>query len=142
MSKQLTEKKTTLQEINTALGMILSSLKNSPELKPFVFINEHAIETIDFSDPNAVKALNKSLLTSYYGIKNWDIQILSLSSYSGRADYIHYIADLLASSNNGVIPQGETINRYRHRYWCKLYLSNIIHTTYGWHLGTDIDESN
>jgi 23S rRNA A1618 N6-methylase RlmF len=30
---------------------------------------------------------------------------LSLPSYSGRADYIHYIADLLAESNNGIIPK-------------------------------------
>jgi 23S rRNA (adenine1618-N6)-methyltransferase len=27
----------------------------------------------------------------------------------GRADYIHYLADLLASSNNGNIPEGETV---------------------------------
>jgi 23S rRNA (adenine1618-N6)-methyltransferase len=34
---------------------------------------------------------------------------LSLPSYSGRADYIHYIADLLAESNNGIIPKGHGI---------------------------------
>jgi 23S rRNA (adenine1618-N6)-methyltransferase len=27
----------------------------------------------------------------------------------GRADYIHYIADLLAESNNGIIPKGHGI---------------------------------
>jgi hypothetical protein len=69
--KQLTEKRTYTQEISTALGTILSFNTESP-LKPFVFY-EHDIETIDFSDPYAVKALNKSLLTSYYNIKNWDI---------------------------------------------------------------------
>jgi 23S rRNA (adenine1618-N6)-methyltransferase len=30
---------------------------------------------------------------------------LSLPSIPGRADYIHYIADLLAESNNGIIPR-------------------------------------
>ena len=31
----------------------------SPELKPLIFINEHEIETIDFSNPEAVKSLNQ-----------------------------------------------------------------------------------
>jgi 23S rRNA (adenine1618-N6)-methyltransferase len=71
-----------------------------------VSINEHSIETIDFSDPEAVKSLNQALLISYY-----DIQ-MGYSHYlcppiPGRADYIHYIADLLAESNNGIIPSME-----------------------------------
>ena len=33
-----------------------------PELKAFVFTNEYGTETIDFSIPEAVKALNNSLL--------------------------------------------------------------------------------
>jgi 23S rRNA (adenine1618-N6)-methyltransferase len=69
------------------------------------FINEHDIETIDFSDPYAVKALNKSLLTSYYNIKNWDIPEFYLCPIPGRADYIHYVADLIATTNNSVIPK-------------------------------------
>jgi 23S rRNA (adenine1618-N6)-methyltransferase len=36
-------------------------IKNSPELKSHVSINEHSIETIDFSDPGA-KSLNQALL--------------------------------------------------------------------------------
>jgi 23S rRNA (adenine1618-N6)-methyltransferase len=37
----------------------LQELANSnPELKPFIFVNEHEIETLDFADPEAVKALN------------------------------------------------------------------------------------
>jgi 23S rRNA (adenine1618-N6)-methyltransferase len=56
-------------------------IKNSPELKSHVSINEHSIETIDFSDPEAVKSLNQALLISYYDIQN-GIFTLSLPSYS------------------------------------------------------------
>ena len=47
--------------------------KAYPELQPFVTINEHQIQTIDFSNSEAVKALNKALLITYYDIQNWDI---------------------------------------------------------------------
>jgi len=33
-----------------------------PELKPFVFVNQYDSQTIDFSDADAVKKLNKALL--------------------------------------------------------------------------------
>jgi 23S rRNA (adenine1618-N6)-methyltransferase len=81
-----------------------------PELKSFVFINEHNTETIDFSEPEAVKALNKAILISDYGITSWDIPSDYLCPpIPGRADYVHYIADILAESNNGVIPTGENV---------------------------------
>ena len=38
-----------------------SLIKILPELKNFVGINEHQIQTLDFSNPDAVKALNKAL---------------------------------------------------------------------------------
>ncbi|MBP8157517.1 MAG: RlmF-related methyltransferase, partial [Flavobacterium sp.] len=82
-------------------------IKACSELKDFVHINEHQLETIDFSNPEAVKALNKALLISNYDIQNWDIPTNYLCPpIPGRADYIHYIADLLATTNNGIIPEG------------------------------------
>jgi 23S rRNA (adenine1618-N6)-methyltransferase len=44
------------------------------------------------------------LLISYYDIKNGIFHYLC-PPIPGRADYIHYIADLLAESNNGIIPK-------------------------------------
>jgi 23S rRNA (adenine1618-N6)-methyltransferase len=48
-----------------------------PELQQFVIANkfnpETSEETIDFSNPQAVKALNKALLINNYDIQNWDI---------------------------------------------------------------------
>lgn len=85
-------------------------ISNCPELKQFVSINKHQIETIDFSNPKAVKVLNKALLKTYYNVDFWSIPANYLCPpIPGRADYIHYIADLLAESNNGEIPNGDNI---------------------------------
>ena len=85
-------------------------ISNCPELKPFVSINKYAIETIDFSKPIAVKTLNKALLQTYYDIQNWDVPENYLCPpIPGRADYIHYLADLLAETNNGNVPSGSSV---------------------------------
>lgn len=113
-----------------------------PELKNFVFINEHKTETIDFSKPEAVKALNKALLISNYGIQYWDIPANYLCPpIPGRADYIHYIADLLAESNSGIIPEGETVAGLDIGIGANCIYPIIGNSVYGWSfVGTDIDE--
>lgn len=114
----------------------------SPELEKFVSINEHAIKTIDFSNPEAVKALNKALLNTHFGIQNWDIPANYLCPpIPGRADYIHYLADLLASSNNGIIPEGETVQGLDIGIGANCIYPIIGNAAYGWSfVGTDIDE--
>ncbi|WDF60906.1 23S rRNA (adenine(1618)-N(6))-methyltransferase RlmF [Flavobacterium sp. KACC 22758] len=85
-------------------------ISNCPELKAFISINKHGIETVDFSNPLAVKTLNKALLQTYYDIQNWDIPKNYLCPpIPGRADYIHYLADLLKETNNGKIPEGNSV---------------------------------
>ena len=112
------------------------------ELKDLVFINEHKVETIDFSNPEAVKALNKALLISNYDIQNWDIPANYLCPpIPGRADYIHYIADLLADSNNGIIPEGESVVGLDIGIGANCIYPIIGNSAYGWSfVGTDIDE--
>ena len=114
-----------------------------PELEEFVSINQHKIETIDFSNPNAVKSLNKALLISHYDIQNWDIPSNSLCPpIPGRADYIHYIADLLASTNNGIIPEGETVQGLDIGIGANCIYPIIGNSVYGWSfVGTDIDNT-
>jgi 23S rRNA (adenine1618-N6)-methyltransferase len=69
--------------------------KVTPELSQYIKTNEYNDETIDFSDSEAVKALNKALLKLFYDIKYWDIPKGSLCPpIPGRADYIHTVADL------------------------------------------------
>lgn len=114
-----------------------------PDLKSFVFSNEHDSETIDFANPNAVKALNKAILISDYDIQNWDIpQNYLCPPIPGRADYIHYIADLLAESNNGIIPEGEEIVGLDIGIGANCIYPIIGNETYQWSfVGTDIDEN-
>lgn len=118
-----------------------------PELENFVIINEHHTQdsdkTIDFSDPEAVKALNKALLILHYGIQNWDIPKNYLCPpIPGRADYIHYIADLLASCNNGIVPEDVNVQGLDIGIGANCIYPIIGNYAYGWSfVGTDIDEN-
>lgn len=116
-------------------------IQNCPELENFVFTNEHQIETINFSDPEAVKTLNKALLSFHYNIQNWDIPKYNLCPpIPGRADYIHYLADLLAETNNGIIPEGKSITGLDIGTGANCIYPIIGHSAYGWSfVGTDID---
>ena len=123
-----------------------------PDLQQFVSVNEHNIDssdseqakqTIDFSNPDAVKALNKALLINHYDIQDWDIPANYLCPpIPGRADYIHYIADLLATTNNGIIPEGEMVQGLDIGVGANCIYPIIGNSTYGWSfVGTDIDEN-
>lgn len=75
-------------------------LKSNPALTAFAFTNTYGTQTIDFSDPKAVKELNKALLFSEYKVKRWDFPDENLCPpIPGRADYIHHLADLIGSSS-------------------------------------------
>lgn len=115
----------------------------NPELKNYLFLNEHQIESIDFSDATAVKALNRALLHTYYHIQNWDIPSDYLCPpIPGRADYIHYVADLLASCNHGIIPEGENIMGLDIGLGANAIYPILGNSIYNWNfVGTDIDEN-
>lgn len=84
-------------------------IKSSPDLQPYVAPNKYGDNSIDFFNPNAVKALNKALLKHHYKVKYWDIPKHYLCPpIPGRADYIHNIADLLRG-NLKDIPKGNHI---------------------------------
>lgn len=73
-----------------------------PQLKEFLFINPYGNLTLDFANPRAVKSLNQALLKHFYQVKFWDIpEGFLCPPIPGRADYIHYLADLLSQSNGG-----------------------------------------
>ncbi len=85
-------------------------IKDSPALGVFVKPNKYGDLSIDFFNPIAVKALNKALLKTHYEIDFWDVPSGFLCPpIPGRADYVHYLADLLGDSNAGKIPRGEEI---------------------------------
>ncbi len=75
-------------------------IKHNQLLAPFVTKNKYRNDSIDFSDPKAVKELNKTLLEHHYGISEWNFPDENLCPpIPGRVDYIHHISDLLKSSN-------------------------------------------
>ena len=113
----------------------------SKELKRFVFKNEHNDDSIDFADQNAVKALNRALLKYFYNISQWDIpQDFLCPPIPGRADYIHYVADLLGSSNKGKNPKGAKINVLDIGVGANCIYPIIGHQEYGWKfVGSEID---
>ncbi len=111
----------------------------STELAAFVIINEFKQETIDFFNPEAVKALNKALLKKHYGVNNWDLPANYLiPPIPGRADYIHNIADLLM--RNGEIPTGKKIKCLDIGVGANAVYPIIGNAEYQWSfVGTDID---
>jgi len=113
----------------------------TPELASFVSLNDYGDESINFADPNAVKALNRALLNEVYGIKVWDIPAHYLCPpIPGRADHLHFLADLLADSNGGVIPRGNAIRVLDIGVGANCIYPLIGQREYGWQFaGTDID---
>lgn len=114
-----------------------------PELKHYVFINSYGTPTINFSIPKAVKLLNKALLERFYGIKNWDIPDENLCPpIPGRADYIHYLADLLGENFKG-IPKGLSVKGLDIGTGANLVYPLLAHQSYGWEmLGTDVNQKS
>jgi 23S rRNA (adenine1618-N6)-methyltransferase len=112
-----------------------------PELDPFVSINKFNSETIDFTNPQAVKLLNQALLKQFYNIEHWDIPKNYLCPpIPGRADYMHHIADLLSSSNGGIIPKGKTVTVLDIGVGANCIYPLVGHQEYGWNfIGTDCD---
>ncbi len=116
-------------------------IETCPELANFVLINKYGDESINFFDPAAIKALNKALLMHYYKIERWDFPENYLCPpIPGRADYIHYIADLLAMSNDGEIPIGANIKCLDIGVGANCIYPIIGNAEYGWSfVGSEID---
>ena len=81
-----------------------------PELKNYIQPNKLGANSLNFSDPNAVKTLNKTILNYYYGIEYWEFPKENLCPpIPGRAEYIHHLADLLSENNANGIPTGKGV---------------------------------
>lgn len=109
--------------------------KNSPELAPFVRPSPRGEPTIDFADSSAVLALNRALLKAYYGVSWWEIPDGYLCPpIPGRADYIHFVADLLDGA------RGEAVRILDVGVGANCIYPIIGHAEYGWRFtGSDID---
>ncbi len=119
----------------------LELIKACPELAEYVSPNEFQDLSIDFTDPNAVKALNKALLKQFYSVDLWDIPDGFLCPpIPGRADYIHYAADLLIGAD-GKLPKGKHIKVLDIGVGANCIYPLIGHYEYGWtFVGSEIDQ--
>ncbi|MCG7560144.1 23S rRNA (adenine(1618)-N(6))-methyltransferase RlmF [Pseudoalteromonas sp. McH1-42] len=113
----------------------------NPALTQHLRNNPHGDNTIDFSDRNAVVALNQALLASDYGVKLWQLpEPFLCPPVPGRADYIHALADLLADDNQGEIPTGKQIRCLDIGTGANLIYPLIGQAEYGWQFtGSDIN---
>ncbi len=116
-------------------------IEGTPELADHVFLNQYGNLSLDFSDPLAVKTLNRALLNHFYQISLWDIPDGYLCPpIPGRADYIHYAADLLADQN-GNIPSGKSIRVLDIGVGANCIYPLMGHQEYGWtFVGSEIDQ--
>ena len=117
-------------------------IKSHPLLSPFVQNNKFGNESIDFSNPEAVLALNTALLKHFYNIQYWDIPKGYLCPpIPGRADYIHQIADLLTPPG-AKAPTGPGVKILDVGVGANCVYPLIAHREYSWNVvGTDIDEA-
>ena len=113
----------------------------SPELEALIKRNPRGQMTIDFQDADAVRLLNRALLMTHYGIDFWDIPATYLCPpIPGRVDYMHYLADLLAESNDQKIPHGTGIKALDIGTGASLVYPLTGQHEYGWDFtGVDID---
>lgn len=116
-----------------------------PDLAKHFVVTPDDRASLDFTQPEAVRLLNKALLLRDYGLKHWDIPQDNLCpGVPGRLDYIHVIADLLARTQ--VQGKGQ-----KKRGTVGLDVgtgASLIYPIlgvkeYGWRfVGTDIDETS
>ena len=112
-----------------------------PELAAHVAANAFGDDSIDFADPLALRALNRALLRHFYGVGTWDIPARYLCPpIPGRADHLHYLADLLAASDGGEIPRGTDVHVLDIGTGANLVYPLIGHAEYRWRfVGSDIE---
>jgi 23S rRNA (adenine1618-N6)-methyltransferase len=113
----------------------------APGLVRYLKTTPDGSTSIDFANPGAVKALNRALLALHYAVRGWDIPAGYLCPpIPGRADYIHSVADLLATCNKKNIPTGAGVRVLDIGVGANCVYPLIGHAEYGWRfLGADID---
>jgi 23S rRNA (adenine1618-N6)-methyltransferase len=116
-------------------------VQSYPILQSHILVKPDGGSSINFANANAVKALNAALLAHYYQVELWDIPSGYLCPpVPGRADYVHYLADLLAKDNHHIVPKGKTIKGLDIGTGANVIYPIIATRSYGWQMvGSDID---
>ena len=104
-----------------------------PALSAFVRDNGYAVLSIDFANPDAVKTLNQALLKQLYSVQHWQLPDGFLCpAVPGRADYLHYLADLLALLNKNKVPTGGKVQLLDTGCGANLIYPLLAQAEYGW----------
>lgn len=104
-----------------------------PALAAFVRDNGYGIPSIDFANPDAVKTLNQALLKQLYSVEHWQLPDGFLCpAVPGRADYLHYLADLLARLNKHKVPTGAKVQLLDIGCGANLIYPLLAQAEYGW----------
>lgn len=119
-------------------------VKACPALSPHLVTTPRGDTSIDFSDPAAVRELNRAILRCDYGIAHWGLPDGALCPpVPGRADYLHGLADLLAEAGDGTIPRGMSIRALDIGVGANCIYPLLGHAEYGWRfVGSDIDATS
>lgn len=114
-----------------------------PALSHYIVLTPGNEQSIDFSQAAAVQALNAALLASYYQIKFWQLPDGYLCPpIPGRADYLHYAADLLTELHNSVdqVPQGKQIRMLDIGCGANCIYPILATRSFGWQVvGSEVD---
>lgn len=118
-------------------------VKVVPALKNHIIKNKAGKDSINWASSEAVLYLNKALLLCYYDLENWSIPAGFLTPpVPGRADYIHYLADLLAEVNNDTIPKGRSVRILDIGVGANCIYPIVGTKEYGWRfVGTEADST-
>ncbi|MCB5226597.1 23S rRNA (adenine(1618)-N(6))-methyltransferase RlmF [Alishewanella sp. 16-MA] len=115
-----------------------------PALTPFLTRTPTGAATIDFSNSQAVQHLNAAILASYYQIDFWQLPSGYLCPpIPGRADYLHYAADLLGQlpQHQGQVPQGKQVRMLDIGCGANCIYPILATRSFGWQVvGSDIDQ--
>jgi len=112
-----------------------------PPLEEHLITSENKLTTINYTDATAVKALNKAILLSDYGIEYWDIPDNYLCpAVPGRAEYLHHAADILGSFSSR-FPTGSQVKCLDIGVGANCIYPIIGRKVYKWSfIGSDINE--
>lgn len=114
-------------------------IKAHAPLAKFVGPNKYGTDSIDFSNSEAVLALNTALLKHFYDVKFWEIPKNYLCPpIPGRADYIHHLADRM---KDFLLARKDDIYVLDIGVGANCIYPIIGNHEYGWKfVGSDIDE--
>lgn len=112
----------------------------SPRLAQFVATNAYGDASVDYANPEAVKALNQALLEQAYAIDSWDVPPGYLCPpIPGRSDYLHHLADL-PGIGDAPVPRRKPVVVLDIGMGANCIYPIIGAREYGWRfVGTEID---